>query len=422
MTKTATRKLKAPYANLLPPLKTSEREALAADIKANGVTHPIAIDEYGNILDGHHRYAIDRNAPTRVVPGLSPDEKVAYTIRANLARRNLSSDQTREIAKQQKQIATNLRETDPKKWTQKAVGALLGVDQTSVSRWFSTNMQEHNATKTPTPDARVKVNTPAKVEIAARVEAGESQQQIAADFGVCQKTVSNIVKMVERAEEKAEVVRQAASSGDCGPPSVIVSDAVDWLVDQKPCDLLLTDPPYATDVDDIATFAKRWLPVALDKVKPTGRAYVCVGAYPKELHAYCSVRMPDQILVWTYRNTMGPATKDRYKLNWQAILYYVGKDAPPLNCESLNELFSVQDINAPDGRQGDRFHEWQKPLELADRLIRHATKPGNLVLDPFCCTGSFVISAATLGRVAKGCDISIKNLDIAIKRGCVNEG
>ena len=145
--------IKTPFKDVLPPLKTSELEALTADIKANGVTHPIAIDEYGNILDGHHRYAIDRNAPTRVVSGLSPDEKVAYTIRANLARRNLSSDQTREIANQQKRIAQNLREADPKKWTQKAVGALLGVDQTTVSKWFSSNMNGHNTTKTPTPDA-----------------------------------------------------------------------------------------------------------------------------------------------------------------------------------------------------------------------------------------------------------------------------
>ena len=185
--------IKTPFKDVLPPLKTSELEALTADIKANGVTHPIAIDEYGNILDGHHRYSIDRNAPTRVVPGLSPDEKVAYTIRANLARRNLSSDQTREIAKQQKRIAQNLREADPKKWTQKAVGALLGVDQTTVSKWFISNMNGHNTNKTPTPDARVKLNTPAKLEVAARVEAGESQQQIAADFGVSQATVSNIV-------------------------------------------------------------------------------------------------------------------------------------------------------------------------------------------------------------------------------------
>ena len=199
--------IKTPFKDVLPPLKTSELEALTADIKANGVTHPIAIDEYGNILDGHHRYAIDRNAPTRVVSGLSPDEKVAYTIRANLARRNLSSDQTREIANQQKRIAQNLREADPKKWTQKAVGALLGVDQTTVSKWFSSNMNGHNTTKTPTPDARVKLNTPAKVEIAARVEAGESQQQIAADFGVCQKTVSNIAKKADEAAD--EILRPA---------------------------------------------------------------------------------------------------------------------------------------------------------------------------------------------------------------------
>lgn len=420
MPATATRKLKTPYANLLPPLKTSEREALAADIKANGVLHPIVIDEDGNILDGHHRYAIDKNAPTVTVEGLSDDEKRAYTIRANLARRNLTGDQTREVAKTQREIARRLREADAKRWTLKEVAALLGVATQTVSSWF-TNSSDGDS-KSPPPDARVKLTTPAKEEIVRRIEAGEKQEQIASDYGVCPATVTKVKQAAERAEKKADAVREAASGGDCGPPKVMVADAVDWLLDQKPCDLLLTDPPYATDVDDIGGFASRWLPAALDKVKPTGRAYVCVGAYPQELHAYCSVRMPDQILVWTYRNTMGPATKERYKLNWQAILYYVGKDAPPLNCDSLNELFSVQDINAPDGRQGDRFHEWQKPLELAERIIRHATKPGDLVLDPFCCTGSFLLAASSLGRLARGCDISKKNLGIAIDRGCKREG
>jgi len=420
MPTTATHKLKTPYANLLPPLKTSEREALAADIKANGVLHAVVIDEDGNILDGHHRYAICKTAPTVVVSGLSNEEKQAYTIRANLARRNLSPDQARDVAKTQREIAKRLREADAKRWTQQAVGALLGVAQQTVASWF-TNTSDGNG-KSPAPDARVKLTTPTKEEVVRRIEAGDEQKQIAADFCVSEATVSKIKKSRERADEKAEAVRQAASGGDCGPPRVEVADCIDWLLRQPQCDLLITDPPYATDVDDINAFANRWLTTALDKVKPTGRAYVCVGAYPEELHAYCSVKMPDQILVWTYRNTMGPATNDRYKLNWQAILYYVGPDAPPLNCDSLNELFSVQDINAPDGRQGDRFHEWQKPLELAERIIRHATKPGDLVLDPFCCTGSFLLAAASLGRVAKGCDISKKNLLIAEQRGCVHEG
>jgi hypothetical protein len=420
MPKVATNKLKTPYADLLPPLKTSEREALAADIGIHGVLHPIVIDEDGNILDGHHRYAIDKSAPTVTVAGLSDDEKRAYTIRANLARRNLTGDQTREVSKTQREIARRLRESDAKRWTQEAVGSLLGVARNTVSEWF-TNVGSDES-KSPPPDARVKLTTPAKEEIVRRIEAGDKQEQIASDYGVSPATVTKVKQAAERAEQKAEAVREAASGGDAGPPVVEVADCIDWLLRQPQCDLLITDPPYATDVDDIGAFAKRWLTTALDKVKPTGRAYVCVGAYPEELHAYCSVRMPSQILVWTYRNTMGPATKDKYKLNWQAILYYVGTDSPPLNCDSLNELFSVQDINAPDGRQGDRFHEWQKPLELADRLIRHATKPGDLVLDPFCCTGSFVLAAARLGRVAKGCDISRSNLDIAIERGCTNEG
>jgi Predicted transcriptional regulators len=63
-------KLKTPYKDLLPPLKTSEREALAADIAMNGVMHPVVIDEDDNILDGHHRYEIDPGAPTYVVTGL----------------------------------------------------------------------------------------------------------------------------------------------------------------------------------------------------------------------------------------------------------------------------------------------------------------------------------------------------------------
>ncbi len=411
-----TLKLKTPYRDLLPPLKNSEREALASDIAKNGVLHPVVIDEDGNILDGHHRYALCKSAPTVVVAGLSDDEKQAYTIRANLARRNLSCDQTREVAKRQRDIARRLRESDAKRWTQEAVGALLGVAQQTVSDWF-TDTGDGNG-KSPPPDARVKLSTPAKERVIFRIDAGEEQKQIAADFGVSEATVSKVKKQAERAKEKTEAVRKAVSGSDFGPPVVDVADAVEWLIRQEPCDLLITDPPYMTDVEDIGEFAERWLPVALDKVKPTGRAYVCIGAYPEELHAYCSVRMPDQILVWTYRNTMGPATKDRYKVNWQAVLYYCGVDAPPLNTDSLNELFSVQDINAPDGRQGDRFHEWQKPLDLAERLVRHATMPGAVVLDPFCCTGTFIIAASKLGRVGLGCDISSDNIGIAVARGC----
>lgn len=233
-------------------------------------------------------------------------------------------------------------------------------------------------------------------------------------------TTNGLLAQVRLERRAVQIVADLKSELD-SKPIVECADALEWLDRQEQADLLLTDPPYMTDVEDIAEFAKSWLPLALAKVKPTGRAYVCVGAYPQELAAYMSVWMPTQVLVWTYRNTLGPSPASQYKQNWQAILYYAMPGAPPLDCQSLIEQFSVQDINAPDGRLGDRYHAWQKPLELAERFVRHSTKTGDTIIDPFCCTGSFLLAAAKLGREAKGCDNNPEVLKIAIERGCCYE-
>jgi len=81
-------------------------------------------------------------------------------------------------------------------------------------------------------------------------------------------------------------------------------------------------------------------------------------------------------------------------------------------------MFSVMNINAPDGRQGNRYHTWQKPDELAMRLIKHSTKEGDKIFDCFCCTGTFLLMGAKMGRIADGCDINAENLQIAKQRGC----
>lgn len=188
--------------------------------------------------------------------------------------------------------------------------------------------------------------------------------------------------------------------------------------------LLLTDPPYSTDVANIEGFAKSWLPKALDNVRDDGFAYVFIGAYPNELKAYLNIDPPShmelvQVLVWSYKNTLGNNPKDRYKQNYQACLFYRGKNAPALDCPMTNEQWAVQEINAPDGRQGDRFHAWQKPMEIAERFIRHSTKAGDMVFDPFACTGTFLLAAAKLGRKSFGIEINPENAEIAIERGCI---
>jgi len=224
--------------------------------------------------------------------------------------------------------------------------------------------------------------------------------------------------------EKREAIKVEQNNQVEIPAIITLAECTSWLKTQPQCDLLLTDPPYSTDIADIEAFACSWLPVALAKVKPTGRAYVFIGPYPNEMLAYLTVAKSitnmtlENILVWTYRNTLGPTPKHKYKNNWQACLYFIGKNAPPLDCPEMIEQFSVQDISAPDGRQGDRYHEWQKPMEIAERFIRHSTRPWSLVLDPFAGTGTHLLAAAKLGRVAHGCDLDQKMIAIATSRGC----
>jgi len=232
-------------------------------------------------------------------------------------------------------------------------------------------------------------------------------------------TVHEVIKKVKAKtkKEKIDTARKKiveAVKENPNPPIIIHSDCKNFT---GKCDLLLTDPPYMTDIKNINHFAK-WLPKKLKYVKSTGFAFIFIGAYPQELAAYLNIAMPTQILVWTYKNTLGAAPKNKYKLNWQAILFYRMQNSPELDCPITNELWTVQNINAPDGRHDGRYHAWEKPIELAERLIRHTTKPNDIILDCFAGTGTFLLAGAKLGRQAIGYEIDKKMIDIAVKRGC----
>jgi site-specific DNA-methyltransferase (adenine-specific) len=47
----------------------------------------------------------------------------------------------------------------------------------------------------------------------------------------------------------------------------------------------------------------------------------------------------------------------------------------------------------------------QKPLKLLDRIVRAATEPSALVVDPFCGSGTTLVAAAKLGRRFFGGDV-----------------
>jgi DNA methylase len=405
------------YADLFPMMQADEFSSLVENIKQHGLREKVWLFQ-GKILDGRNRYkACLQSGVTPEFRQFTGDENQALqaVISWNLERRHLSSSQKAAIGVELEDLLAELerqakeRQKESIKFRDekgRAIPVVQKIEQLD---------EDPMATRTISKAATVLGTNRQYVSDAKKLR--QTSPDVHQQIKEGKVTISQAKKQQKQLEREEAVAKQVAVS-PVGKPSLEVADAIEWLSRQEPADLLLTDPPYSTDVEDIVDFAASWLPLALSKVKPTGRAFICIGAYPEELHTYLSVAMPDQVLVWTYRNTLGPTPSHRYKLNWQAILYYVGKDAPPLDSPVMVEQFSVQDISAPDGRQGDRYHEWQKPLELANRFIRHCTRPGDTVIDPFACTGTFLISASKLGRVGLGCDASIENLKIAEARGC----
>ena len=410
---------------------------LAESIQQIGLLHPVTITREYRLVAGSHRLEACRQLSHQAIACTFLDGDLLHVelaeIDENLIRNDLDAISIGELALRRDDIleALGLRAKVGDNQHNRTGSAKSALPKTTESIaneiGISKRVLQENKqlAKNLVPEAKqaIRVTELTKTDALklARMEP-ERQKAVAKRL---QSGEAKSVKEAELLDAKKKITEQTVQSVEDNQPTIFIGDGMEWIQRQPPCDLLISDPPYSTDISDIAAFASEWLPVALSQVKPTGMAYVFVGAYPKELCAYLNVKPPngmtlEQVLVWTYKNTLGNNPKDRYKLNWQAILFYRGRDAPALDCPLTAEQWAVMEMNAPDGRLGNRYHAWQKPMELAERLIRHSTKPGDVVYDPFACTGTFLLAAAKFGRVAKGAEIDANHAAIAIERGCVD--
>ena len=62
------------------------------------------------------------------------------------------------------------------------------------------------------------------------------------------------------------------------------------------------------------------------------------------------------------------------------------------------------------------MHPTVKPVALVADAIRDCSKRGNLVLDPFCGSGTILIAAEKTGRRARAIEIDPGYVDVAIRR------
>ena len=410
--------LRIRFSDIIPALQDCEYKNLAESIKAEGLRDSIIV--WGDIIiDGHNRYKICKEndiAIRTIQKEFSTEEEAKLWIIDNqLARRNLSDWQKYELLSSKREI---LRIKG--KENQGTRTDLLTV----VVKKLKHNTRNEIAQELKWSTG--KIERADIVEKKADVETKEKLRNNEISIHQVYRDIRKEEKRKIIAKNKKQVTEQMNRDVSDNKPKIMLADYKEFLltIEDESQDLLITDPPYSTEILNIKEFAKEWLLLALPKLKSCGRTYVCIGAYPVELNAYLSVLLEqdkfivDNPLIWTYRNTLGQIPKVKYNLNYQVILHLYSKDSRELNTEITNEMFSVQDINAPDGRFGDRYHTWQKPDELARRLIKHSTKEGDEIFDIFAGTGTFLLVGSKMNRKAVGCEISEQNIRIAEERGC----
>jgi site-specific DNA-methyltransferase (adenine-specific) len=71
--------------------------------------------------------------------------------------------------------------------------------------------------------------------------------------------------------------------------------------------------------------------------------------------------------------------------------------------------------NTPLRREGTGYPT-QKPLGLLDRIVRASSRPGDLVADPMCGSGTTLVAAARLGRAFLGNDLGALAVGITAER------
>jgi len=214
---------------------------------------------------------------------------------------------------------------------------------------------------------------------------------------------------------------------------------------------VFADPPYNAGREtwdrfsaDSAyrDFSARWLADAARVLKPTGSLYVC--GFSEVLADLKALAAPGfapggscRWLVWYYRNKAnlgrdwGRAHESILHLRRERFTLDVDGARVPYNAHTLRYPEHPQ---ADSSRYGKRGHVWrphplgakprdvieiptltngmpektahptQKPLELVRRLVAAATRPGELVVDPFAGSGTTLVAAEALGRRWLGCE------------------
>lgn len=233
-------------------------------------------------------------------------------------------------------------------------------------------------------------------------------------------------------------------------------DSLDLLasVPAASVDMVFADPPYrlsnggfscqngrrasvnkgswdvARSVEEDDDFNVCWLRECQRVLKPTGTLWVSGTQHVIFSLGFGMQRLGFHLLntiTWLKPNA-SPNLSCRYFTHSTELIVW----ASPARVTPLQHTFNYKAMKAENGGKQMRDvweipvpprseklhgrHPTQKPLRLMRRIVAASTHPGDLVLDPFCGSGSTGVACLELGRSFVGIDLDADYLALTAKR------
>jgi ParB-like chromosome segregation protein Spo0J len=379
---------------------------LRDSVRRLGVLVPVAKDQHGNILDGHHRVQVadDLGVRYRVDVIQVADDEQADEIRRtlNVDRRQLSGDEL----KRHILVLAQLREpSGVGSLSQQEIADRTGASQATVSRVLATHSLNELPTARRGQDGKVRTSSrPAMVTARNEREAERARAALALAPDMGGRTVD--VKRAERVARehvanlrREEPLEYAAVNGFVDIRHGDFRQSLAGIPDGT-VDAVITDPPYPSEfwplLADLGQLAARIL-------KPNGVLAVMTGTrLPMVDYAEDAI---GRHLRRRHRGVYlvpGQRWRDqleRVATGWKPILLFSRRDADDLPWVN-DDIF-----RSDESRQDDRFHHWGQSESGFASIVGRLTAAGQLVVDPFVGGGTAAVVCRDLGRRFIGCDV-----------------
>lgn len=248
-----------------------------------------------------------------------------------------------------------------------------------------------------------------------------------------------ILEPDERDDVVPENVPPVAKLGDiwqlgehrlmCGDSTEL--DDVEKLMNGQKADMVLTDPPYNTGMQEKPdstwlshmfndsftpeqweSFLKNVFANYYVSTKGEAAFYVCIDwRKVSDIKRHLEeIMLVSNVIVW---DKMVHGLGSDYKYTYELIVV-AKKGKPEINNRYGTDYQDVWHVQRKTGRNKD--HATAKPIELLEKPIKHASKQDDIVLDLFGGSGSTLIASEKLGRKCYMMELDPKYCDVIIKR------